>query len=111
MKSRTPTGTTPSASTKSASLKPTATTRVGAAGIVVLPNACVIVTGNAADGCWAAGVGLVVAVPQAVVPNASTAAVTTPQVRHARRRADHGIPGYLTPHPVGWCDERANVRW
>ncbi|WP_296368366.1 ATP-binding protein [Pseudonocardia sp.] len=107
VKSRTPTGTTPSASTKSASLKPTATTRVGAAGIVVLPNACVIVTGNAADGCWAAGVGLVVAVPQAVVPNASTAAVTTPQVRHARRRA----AASRLPHPApGGLVRRAGER-
>ena len=47
MKSRTPTGTTPSARAKSASLNPTVTTRCGAEGIVVLPKACSIVTGKA----------------------------------------------------------------
>ncbi len=47
--SRMPTGMTPSASNASWSLKPTETTRVGSASIVVDPYLCSIVTGNAAS--------------------------------------------------------------
>src|SRR5690606_11042197 len=106
MKSRTPTGTTPNASRKSTSLKPAATTRSGACSIVVSPNSCSMVTGNApAAGSVAATVPEAVAVavlaavpvevavgssssPPQAARNAAAAAAAVVPARKRRRESE-----------------------
>src|SRR3954471_10458291 len=87
MKSRTPTGTTPSARAKSASLNPMVTTRWGAAGIVVDPKACSIVTGKAAVPVdVGADVGSAGAVGAGAPPQAARRAASRAINRAGRRR-------------------------
>src|SRR5512134_780863 len=65
----TPTGTTPRASATSSLTQDTVTTRVGCSLMMVSPNTCLMVTGNAELAAWrgaSAAVGLAGPVEQAV---------------------------------------------
>src|SRR5690348_14759748 len=95
--SRVLTGTTPSASTGSWSFQPTVTTRSGCLSIVVVPNLCAMLTGNAAaaDPEAAGAAAPSSSDPQAVrVAAASRPVATTVRARRhpLRRRFIDGAP-------------------